>query len=199
MRKDGFTLLEVMIVASVLGMVSVTLYYLDLAMVRSALYQESITRLRDEGRLALQYMARHIRMAESATLVSSATSGNPIPLGTAAVTELAFTEVTDADGDGWPTAPDFAIEQTNLNGFATDDNDMNSDGLSTTQLLHLREDDSGGVNVVRILTSKIRGTGGVAFRRAAGGVQVTLVLDNPGRGLRPPTTVTLNQVISTRN
>lgn len=198
-RKDGFTLLEVMIVAAVLGVVTITLYYLDLAMLRASLQQDSIATLRDEGRQSMQYMARHIRNARGSTLITFDEYDEEVPLGTTPVTVLAFHEVTDLNSDGWPTDSNFDIEMGPLTGFTVDDDDIDDNGESFTQLMHLVEDDSGGVSVVRVLTDKLNTNGGLAFRRTEGGVQITLSLSYPGSGLRPPTQLTLEQVISPRN
>lgn len=193
MRNAGFTLIEVMMSVALLTVVSLGLYYINLAMTKSTLHQEAIATLRDEGRTSLQSMTRMIRNGDSATLVTLS-SGNPVALGVNPVSNIHFQAVTDADGNGTALDEDMEVELTPRLGYGLDALDANSDGYSTQQLV--RFDNAG--NVTRILTNRVA-TNGLGFVQTAGGVQVTLVLTMPARGIRPAATVRFNQIVDMRN
>lgn len=193
MRKSGFTLIEVMMVVLLITAVSTVLYSLNFTMTRSALHQESMTMLRDEGYTSLDYMGRRLRMARSATILTD-NNGTLAPLVNNVATNLRFQMATDLDGNGLAIDDEFNVELTAPLVFRSDDNDANGDGFSTRQLVHM---DTNG-NVVRVLSNHLR-PGGLSFQRTAAGIQITVALEHPGQGLRPTAAVTLSLVVDPRN
>lgn len=193
MRKSGFTLIEVMMVVLLITAVSTVLYSLNFTMTRSALHQESMTMLRDEGYTSLDYMGRRLRMARSATILTD-NNGTLAPLVNNVATNLRFQMATDLDGNGLAIDDEFNVELTAPLVFRSDDNDANRDGFSTRQLVHM---DTNG-NVVRVLSNHLR-PGGLSFQRTAAGIQITVALEHPGQGLRPTAAVTLSLVVDPRN
>lgn len=193
MRKAGFTLIEVMMSVALLSVVSLGLYYINLAMTKSTLHQEAIATLRDEGRTSLQTVTRMMRNGDRSTLVTLS-GGNPVALGVNPVSNLYFRAVTDADGNGTALDVDMDVELTALLGYGLDTLDANGDGYSTQQLV--RFDNAG--NVTGILTNHVA-PNGLSFVQTPGGVQVTLVLTMPARGIRPAATVRFNQIVDMRN
>lgn len=191
-NKSGFTLLEISIVMVILSIVSVILVTVNLTMIRATLFQESITELRDEGRLAMQEMTRSIRLAPSSSLRSVFMSGGTIETDIFTgepVSIIAFNAVTDADGNGVAIDVEFELEVTDPIIYGVDPDDPTK----------LSEFDPVNNVVVRELTSNLNPQGGATFRRVQGGVQIRLNLFKPANGLRPPTRIVLTQVVSPRN
>ena len=110
MRNEGFTLIEAMIVTMVLTTVSLGLYNINLSMTRAAVHQEHRTTLQDEGRTAMQYMVRRLRMADSGTMTTLEDEGaTPMPLGAGETTNVTFQAVADMDGNGVSINADYSM------------------------------------------------------------------------------------------
>ena len=193
-RNAGFTLIEVMISMVVLSSISLGLYYINLGMTKTTLHQEAIATLRDEGRNAMQSMTRMLRNGEDNTLMTWNASNVAAALGVVPVSNIRFQAVTDANGNGSAINTDMSVGLTPVLGYGLDTVDINGDGFGATQLV--RFDTAGNVNT--ILTNRVA-PGGLSFVRTAGGVQITLVLTMPARGIRPPATVRFNQIVDMRN
>lgn len=194
MENRGFTLIEMMITVMIATVVTLTLYYVNLAMTRAALQHESMAVVRDDGRLAMQQMARVLRMARETTIMTIDSTNTTTPLGTTAVDNIRFQPVDDVDANGVAIDTDFEVELAPIVVFALDANDANGDGLTTTQLC---EFDANGA-VVQVLSNNID-AGGLAFQETNGGVQISLQLMRPASGNRPRVVTRMDQVVSTRN
>ncbi len=191
----GFTLIELMLAVVLLTGISMTLYYINLALTKSVLEQQGLTTLRDEGRIAIQHISRRLRNAETQSLLG-VSGGTLTVLGTTPVTTIEFQMVTDS-GDDNENAIDvnFDVELGVPLRFGPDTGDANGDGFSTKQLV---EFDTNG-KVVRMFTSNLDPAGGVSFVRTSGGVEISLVLLRPAQGIRPPARVRMDMVIDPRN
>jgi prepilin-type N-terminal cleavage/methylation domain-containing protein len=201
MRKQGFTLIELMIVVMVLGVIFMAMYYLSMSMARTALYQESVTTLRDEGRQAMDRMSRHLRMATRASIETNDGSGQFSGLGLTPVTNIRFVEMRDNDWDGDVVDDDYNIEQSELIYYTQDFEDINDDGIGAAQLVQL--DETGDVD--RVLASNVDYLGvngdGLTFQllQGGGGLLIQLRLTRKGRAGVPAANITTSQVVAVRN
>jgi len=192
MGNRGYTLIEVMLAMFIMTTVSLALYYVNMAMTRATLHQESMTTLRDEGRTSLQYISRMLRIASEGTIKGVTEGGVKSILGTTAMQGIEFQAVTDLDGNGVAVAEDYTVELTDPILFQVDIGDANGDGLDTEQLVQLDEND----DVVRVLSNHCAS---IAFVNTSGGVQISLVLTRAGVGLSPTANVRMDQVVAARN
>ncbi len=212
----GFTLIEVMVVTSLLTIVMGVLYLVSMGMAQAAQIQETKIILRDEARLSMQEITRQMRMCSRGTLVSWDT-GAPVPLGAAVSQSIGFQRVEDVagvDGFGNPFAvngvgvnPDLSIGLGPMMGYGVDDADLNGDGKSVTQLV---EYDLNG-NIVRVLANNLSpvvnapGTpadapnGGIEFLQIGNGVQVTLIFSRRIAVNQLPLTFRVVEFVSPRN
>lgn len=196
MRNEGFTLLEAMIVTMVLTTVSLALYNINLAMTRAAVHQEHRTTLQDEGRTAMQYMVRRIRMADSGTMETKVDGSTSLTtLGAGETTNVTFQAVADMDGNGVAINADYTMGLTDLMSIGPDYLDANGDGFYEEQLVHL--DNSG--NVVRVLTNHLADGGGFTLQRTFGGIMINMVLVHQGNGTVSPTVVRMSRLVTARN
>lgn len=196
MRNEGFTLIEAMIATAVLTTVSLGLYDINLAMTKSAVAQEHRTLLQDEGRQALQYMARRMRMADAGSIVTVATTGSPTTtFGQASTDNITFQTVGDIDGNGLAINVDFSVGLQPAITFALDINDANGDGIAEHQLVEM---DAQG-NITRVLCSHVADGGGFRLSRASGGILMNLVLVHEGGGTVSPSVVRMFKLVTTRN
>ncbi len=194
MNRSGFTLIELMISVAILSTIMLALYSLNLTMTRGTLQQESLATLRDEGRTALQYVGRRLRMADSGTLVARGTDGNDEVFGNTA-TILGFQTVSDLDGNGSAVNQDYSVGLAPIAYYGPDLNDANGDGVTTRQLVEI---DANGA-VTRVFSRHLDPNGGITFQRVNGGIAINLVMRYPAEGIRPEAVLNLSQVVDPRN
>ena len=111
------------------------------------------------------------------------------------VQSIQFQIVSDTDGNGTTISEDFTVGLSPLIIFTPDFDDANSDGFTSTQLVHL---DANGI-VRWTGTNHLDPAGGFACIRTAGGVQFSLVMYDKGNSGQPAMTKRLDQVVSVRN
>lgn len=194
-NNAGFTLIEVMLAVTLLTAISMVLYYVNLALTKSVLEQQSLTTLRDDGRISVQHISRRLRCADTQTLMG-VSGGTLATLGTTPVTTIEFQIVTDGDDDNSNAIDkNFDVELSDPLRFGPDTDDANADGFKSSQLV---EFDTNG-KVLHIFTNYLDPSGGVSFVRTSGGVEISLVLLRPAQGIRPPARVRMDMVIDPRN
>jgi len=128
MRRNGFTLIEVLFAVSLLTVATGALFGLAMGVKRTADAQEAAVRAQEEAGKALQRIVREVTGAASATLA-------PMP-GPA----LSFQDVTDADGNGVALDKDGKVELTAPRTIRRENGDENADGVADNQLLLFRGD-----------------------------------------------------------
>ncbi|MBN2309266.1 MAG: prepilin-type N-terminal cleavage/methylation domain-containing protein [Candidatus Hydrogenedentes bacterium] len=125
MKRNGFTLIEIMISVTILTVVLGILFTLATNLGRSARIQEAKVTTVDEVRTAMMFVTREIRQASMGS-ISSGTLPGPA---------LTYRVAIDADGNG--SAVDVAgnLELSGTRTLARDVNDLNGDGQTVTQLI----------------------------------------------------------------
>lgn len=90
-QEDGFTLIELLVVMALFSLVSVSIYSVLIASVRSGDATTSLTNLSEEARAGFNRMVRDAREAERITEVTQPVANGPV---------TSFTVDIDFDGDG---------------------------------------------------------------------------------------------------
>ena len=126
MKKNaGMTLLEIMVTASILVIVSGILLSIGTS-IRSAYAAQEAKNLALEGaRNALLQMERQIRQASVGTINTASLPGNTIT----------YRIAEDVDGNGTPVDIDGFLETGALRTISRDTADLNGDGETTDQLV----------------------------------------------------------------
>lgn len=195
MKNAGFTLIEVIITVFILSSVMMVIYYVEMAVVRASVHQETTMTLRDEARLGLQYMTRVLRGAEKTSLQAPDKNGELAALGDGVASTLRFQVVEDSDGNGVALNAEYELELSPPVAFVIDETDSNGDGLTDTQLVHVDEEG----NVIHVISSHLREDGGISFQSVSGGIQITMCLVDDGGGVRSPTSAKVGVVVMPRN
>lgn len=128
MRRDGFTLIELIFAISLLTVATGALFGLALGIQRVAEAQEASIRAQEEAGKALQYVARELSGAEKASLALL-----PGPA-------ISYRTVTDADGNGVALDKAGAVEWSGVRVVRCENGDENKDGVAGGQLLLSRGD-----------------------------------------------------------
>ena len=134
-RDNGFTLIEVTIVVAVLGIVTGVMYTFGMGFTRAAQVQEAALIVRDDSRFAMMQITKSLRMGIRGTMVEAGAGGGPI--STTPVSSVSFFRVADENGNGSAINEDFSVGDSPPIVFRVDTDDINSDGLSDTQLIEL--------------------------------------------------------------
>lgn len=139
MRRQGFTLLELMTAIGILGIVMGILFALATGVGQAARTQEAKMTTMDEARSAMLLLTRELRQAASSSLAGSVLPGP----------SLSYCIARDADGNGLAVDVGCHLELSTVRTIQRDTADLNRDGVTVTQLVI-----SDG-NRVRVLTNRL--------------------------------------------
>ena len=190
MNRQGFTLIELMVVVSLLTIVVGTLFLLANSTGEAARVQEAKAASRDQVRNAMAPIVRELRQASTASI-----NWNELP-GSA----ITYRIPVDISGNGVPVNEAGQLELSPARRIGLDDEDINDDGFTDTQAV-LTED---GV-FMRVLASYLNpddGAGGepaLWFEPVGQGIRVTVsarISAGPGS---PPMRSTLQETVLPRN
>ena len=144
-NSSGVTLVELMIAAALLVVALGTIYTVAQATFASAAYHDAELAAQDEARGALQRMTTELRQARRSSLAMQT-----IPNDT-----LTFQIPEDADGNGFPLDVGGYLESAGTITYTRDMNDLNADGLTTTQLVRVYQGGGGIAPIVTVLANDI--------------------------------------------
>lgn len=217
-RGSGFTLIETVIGLVILTFVTLVLYSLSMEMTKSVLVQDSKFIIRDEARLAMQDIVRHLRMSARSTFLTADEDGTLVALGAEPVTNIVFRMAQDGpetDEDGNALTPNgVAVTREMTLGlsqpitYMLDLNDLNGNGKTTAELVQV--DGNGGL--VRVLSSNLSPVavgpdggfyeaplGGVTFQDVGGAIQVTLILRRKAALSGTVLALRLDEIVAPKN
>lgn len=195
MRRQGMTLLEVMMAVAVFSIVIATIFSLSLGIADAASLQQVRIANHDEARRALITVIPRLRQALNQSINWGELPGDSID----------FQMPVDINGNGTPVNMFGAIEFTRIMTIQRDADDANNDGLTLNQLVLLDGDE------VRVLANNIADAvapadagedppPGVGFWAAPvnGGLRVTVQAQGRTRRGQIVTT-TLSEFVMPRN
>lgn len=144
MNQRGFTLIELLISMSVMVIVTGALAGLAMTLNEAALMQEANINSLEEARRGMNAITQELRQAR----VVSIQINDAIPPGDV----IQYQVVLDMDGNGNALDVNGNVEYSPIRSITPDFNDLNNDGLTTTQLI-MTETGSGvtggpGVRVI---------------------------------------------------
>ena len=184
-KAKGFTLLELMIVVSLMSLVMLIIFLLFSSMLRSTRTIDAKVKMRDEARTGLNHVARNLRMADSrnaGVLLYETANGVVVDMSEGTLVEgdifdnITFRRPIDADNDGTPFIADtMTVEWSDPVTITLDRDDANEDG-DIWQLVQLDEDG----DFTRLLVDDISpvvnsGTGGDYDTSSLGGAFFTII------------------------
>ena len=148
--KQGFTLIELMVVVALLSIILLIIYMLWISMIRSTRMLDAKVKMRDEARTGLNHVIRNLRMAstrDTDELSYDDSDGNTVfwdstdPWIIGAIFDnITFHRPVDADGDGTPFVEDTMVEEWSESiTYTLDTQDVNEDG-KTLQLVQIASD-----------------------------------------------------------
>ena len=190
MNRQGFTLIELMVVVSLLTIVVGTLFLLANSTGEAARVQEAKTASRDQVRNAMAPIVRELRQASTSSINWSELPGSAIT----------YSIPVDISGNGHPVNEAGQLELSPVRRIGLDEDDINDDGLTDTQAV-LTED---GV-FLRVLASYLTpdGTGGgdpaLWFEPVDQGIRVTVSAQISAGPGNPPMRSTLQETVLPRN
>jgi len=211
LSDSGFTLIEVTLVVAILGIVTGVLYTFGMGFTRAAQVQEASVIARDDGRFAMMEITRNIRMGFRSSMVEAVENGGPI--GATAVSSIRFRRVADEeeaqDGggvgrNGSAVNQDFSVGDSPPIVYRVDSDDINSDGLTDTQLVELIDGEFSRVlaNYISPVFVEESGTsapiGGLVFQAIDNGILVTIITRKQVLG-GPVIAARLDQLVTPRN
>jgi len=144
-RSRGVTLVELMIAAALFIVASGTIYTVARATFASTAYHDAEIVAQEEARRGLQYMVTELRQARRMSLTMQ-TLPNDM---------LTFQIPEDVDGNGLPVDEGGYLESAGTITYTRDFNDMNGDGLTTTQLIRVYQGGAGMGPMVTVLANDI--------------------------------------------
>lgn len=201
----GFTLIELMIVVSVLTIVLALLFSLALNVQSAAASQEARIAGQDQVRNAKQWLERELRQATQASI-----NANTFP-----TQSLTYRRATDADGNGTAVNSGLSLELTPTRTIRRDTGDANNDGVRGTQLVMIEgnrvtviangllpDEDANGNNAFDG-NEDANANGvldrGLLFQQAGGGILVTLQAMYQPSPREPEQLSTVQSIIVPRN
>lgn len=137
----GMTLLEITFSVAILTVVIGVMFTLSLGIGNTARVQEAGVEMSESAREALNAITTELRQAQRLTI----SSGNTLPANT-----LNYRIATDADGNGSAVNKSGSIELSPMRTIRRDDNDLNGDGLTASQLVIVE-----GEDVLRVLANNL--------------------------------------------
>ena len=190
MNRQGFTLIELMVVVSLLTIVLGTLFLLANSTGEAARVQEAKTASRDHVRNAISPIVRELRQASMSSINWSDLPGSAIT----------YRVPVDISGNGHPVDAAGQLELSPARRIGLDDTDINNDGLTETQAV-LTED---GV-FVRVLASYLSPNGAAGgepalwFEPVGQGIRITVSAQVSAGPTSPPMRSTLQETVLPRN
>jgi len=190
MRREGFTLLEVMVSTAILGIVMGMLYVLSLSVAQGVATQDASVTAQDEARNAIMQIVREVRQAASGTVNWAALPGGSVT----------YRIAEDIDGNGTAVDIGGALELTAPRTLSLDIQDLNGDGLRGNQLiLNTGQQIMVLANNVWIEPGSTPPSGGFLVEPWGNGLRFTLIT----QGFAGPNTTsirtTLREVVVPRN
>ena len=144
-RSIGVTLVELMIATALLTVAFGTIYTVARATFVNTAFHDAEIAVQEEARRALQLMVTELRQA-----LKSSLSGQTLPND-----QLTFEIPGDADGNGLPLDLSGYLESVGTVTYTRDLQDLNGDGITTTQLVRVYRDDTGVVSSVTVVANDI--------------------------------------------
>jgi prepilin-type N-terminal cleavage/methylation domain-containing protein len=187
----GFTLVELFVVMAILSIMLSMFFFLAQVLSQTISFTEAKISSQDNTRIVLQILIREMRQAGVSSLVVS-DSGDSV----------SYLLAMDVDGNGWPVDDAGNAEFSPLRTIKIDSEDLNDDGITTTQLIRV-EDEGGENEAVRVLTSYLSPDLGIVFTALGdNSVSVTVTAESQasssqGRHVGVATVVT--ETITPRN
>jgi prepilin-type N-terminal cleavage/methylation domain-containing protein len=179
-KREGFTLLEVMISVAILGMVSALLFGLANSVGQGSRAQEAKITTVDDARTGMMLMARDIRQASKGA-VSWILLPGPM---------LIYRTAVDLDGNGFAVDVGGYLELSPVRMLMRDLQDINGDRLTDTQLVMVQNGRARVLANGLMPDEDINGNGaldpgedsdfngvldrGLWFERVGSGIQITL-------------------------
>lgn len=190
MNRQGFTLIEMMVVVSLLTIILGTLFVLANSTGEAARVQEAKTASRDQVRNAISPIVRELRQASASSINWSELPGSAIT----------YRIPVDITGNGHPVDTAGQLELSPGRRIGLDDNDVNNDGLTETQAV-LAED---GV-FLGVLASYLTPDGAAGgdpalwFEPVGQGIRITVSAQVSAGPTSPPMRSTLQETVLPRN
>lgn len=158
MNRHGMTLLEVMVSVAILTSVMGVLFVLAEGMGSASRQQEAKMTAMDEARRGMQFMIRELRQSARRSIAWAT-----LPTNT-----LSYRLAIDADGNGLAVDINGDLELSSVRTIGPDTTDINTDGLTTTQLIL-----TDG-NMSRVLANDLVPGTGIQFEQWANGLRIIL-------------------------
>jgi len=143
--SEGVTLVELMIAIALLGAALGTLYMLARATFVNTEFHDAEIVSQNEAQRGLQFMVTELRPA-----LRGSFTGPALPRD-----QVTFRIPGDADGNGVPVDVGGYIESTGTITYMRDAQDLNGDGITTTQLVRVARDNGGAITGVTVIANNI--------------------------------------------
>ena len=194
----GFTLLELMIVISIITIIASVFLTLYLSTSRMFNVTEAKTVTQDSSRVVMMSIVKELRQADASHITIDGVTG-----------ALNYVIASDSDGNGWPINSSGSIEWSKPRSILIDVDDYNDDGLTMTQLIReevtLDEDDNFVSREVKVLTSNLSPVGGITFNLVGDDSSSILISiltsqdSEPNTGREIEVTSRLTETVTPRN
>lgn len=205
-RQSGFTLIETMLAVAILSiLLAIFAVFLE-GVHRTAVLEDAQMTVHDDVRLGMMRVRRELRMAAASSIVWDEDLRTDV---------LQYRIPFDVDGNGTQLDVNGVVELSETRWFFRDINDVNDDGVSSTQLLwsdgettrvlagHLLEDEDKNDNNVLDSGEDLNGNGvldrGLLFEKVGQSVRVTLQAERKGSPQTPAMRSSLEQLVTPRN
>ena len=166
MNRQGMTLLEIMVSMTIMVFIMGVLFTLTQSLGETTRMQNAKITAGDDARRGMQFMVKELRNA-----VRQSIAWGEMPFS-----ELNYRVVEDSDGNGVAVDVNGNRELSDVRTLSPDFEDLNSDGLTATQLVLTDGDTS------RVITNNLRlanddpvsNINGILFEQVGNGLRVTI-------------------------
>jgi prepilin-type N-terminal cleavage/methylation domain-containing protein len=179
MNNRGVTLLELMVVISVITIVTGILFLIGASLQAAYRVQDSKVTTQDSTRNAMMIITRELRQAAASSITADAWPA----------TAISYRTAVDLSGNGWPVDTIGRLELSPVRTIALD--------ADTNQLVLTEE----GSDSVRVLATDLVPDTGVQFERVGGAVRLTLAAarETTSQGAPRKLVSTLSGTVAPRN
>lgn len=179
MNRRGMTLLEIMVAITILTLILGSLFTVAQSLSETTKVQNARITAGDEARRGMQFLVKELRQA----------SRQSIAWGDLPTTTLSYRVPVDADGNGSAVDVNGNIELSDPRTIQADADDLNGDGLTTSQLILIDG------TTVRVLANNLTTggadltagpSGGIVFAQSGSGLEITIATEaSAGKRMMP--------------
>ena len=176
MNRHGMTLLEIMVATTILTLVLGSLFTVGQSLSETTKVQNARITAGDDARRGMQFLVKELRQA----------SRQSIAWGDLPTSTLSYRVPVDADGNGSAVDVNGNVEFSDPRTIQVDTDDLNGDGMTTTQLILI---DGTTVRVLAnnlMTASQAASTGGIVFAQSGSGLEISIATEaSAGKRMMP--------------